>query len=250
MKEIRQPVAAMKKDKSGAGARKEPTRPMKVKALISGEVPRLKMDPRGWGRELPKGILVILSADPGAGKSTFLLSTLSSVQGSVLYVCSEESVYQVAERARRIGGNEDMALVHTRSMFQGLAWAREHRPDVLVIDSLNASTAVESNGENASLVDKLQATAELCVQSGMTAIVISHVNADGEIYGPTTLEHASDINMWIRVSPDETREIGSSKNRFHRTGPYGSFKLVESGIQWLGEPVESNAHCLTIGLAH
>jgi DNA repair protein RadA/Sms len=239
MKAISTPIAPMKKSK-GVGVRKEPSRPMKVKALASDlDVPRLQMDPKGFGKALPRGVLVILSGDPGAGKSTFVISVLKSVVGKVLYVCAEESAHLVADRARRVGGSDDMLLFHTQSIFGALKAAQDEHPDVLAIDSLNASTGVESHGENASLADRLQAVAKWCIDTGCTAIVISHVNKDGEVYGPTTLEHTSDINMHIAVDEEtEIRTIKCSKNRFGPTGIYGEFKLVQSGIAWVEKKAE------------
>lgn len=53
---------------------------------------------------LVQGGVVLLGGDPGIGKSTLLLQALSrmSVHHRVLYVSGEESMQQVALRARRL----------------------------------------------------------------------------------------------------------------------------------------------------
>ncbi len=110
---------------------------------------------------------------------------------------------------------------------------------VFVIDSINAATGVMSEGENASLGDKLKAINDTCIHSGMAAIVISHVNKEGGVYGPRGLEHMSDANIVIQVTRggpyDELRTIRATKNRFHATGRYGAFRLLENGVSWTEE---------------
>ncbi|HNY48630.1 MAG TPA: AAA family ATPase, partial [Casimicrobium sp.] len=192
------------------------------------------MDPWGWGRELPKGVTVILSAEAGAGKSTFLAKSLSSVKGRVLYVSSEESAYRLGERVMRIGADPELAIYHQKSIFEILKVAEEERPDILVIDSLNACHGIDSHGQNVALNDRLDLINQAVIRQKMTAILISHVNGDGEIFGPTTLEHMSDILMTMKVvrggPADEVRVIEGKKNRFGPTGRYGAFRHVENGL--------------------
>src|SRR5262245_16541699 len=58
---------------------------------------------RALGGGLVAGQVALLGGDPGIGKSTLLLQALSALSESVLYLTGEESVDQVALRARRLG---------------------------------------------------------------------------------------------------------------------------------------------------
>lgn len=219
--------------------RPEPKKSLPMGSLQTDDVvPRLDMNPKGWGECLPQGVLVILSADPGGGKSTFTLLSAGSVKGVVLYAATEESVHQIAARGKRIGANPAINLYHCNSMFGIVEEAKRVDPDLLVVDSLNDCTGIESGGENSALVDKLATLRDYCHTSGTTAIVIAHVNAEGEISGPTTLEHRSDINVSIKVCDNEDRIIRGSKNRFGRTGVYAAYRMADSGIVWIADPEE------------
>ncbi|MBQ6936582.1 MAG: AAA family ATPase, partial [Clostridia bacterium] len=64
---------------------------------------------RVLGGGLVKGSLVLLSGDPGIGKSTLLLQICNylSKDLAVLYVSGEESAYQLKMRAKRLGVKSD-----------------------------------------------------------------------------------------------------------------------------------------------
>lgn len=217
---------------------------MMVRDLVTGEeVPRLIMDETGWGRALPRGTVTILTGVPGSGKSTFLLKSLGTMEGTILYIGSEESSHVISDRCVRVSGREDMYVYHCTSIFETLAWANKLDPDILVLDSLNGCTGVESHGENANLSDKLKSLSEFCLAHGTTAIVISHINKDNQVFGPRTLEHMSDINMVIEKIEggelDEVRVIRATKNRFGPTGRYAAFRHAESGLVWTSDDEES-----------
>ena len=59
------------------------------------------------------GSTILIGGNPGAGKSTLLLQVLCRVvaDSPVLYVTGEESLGQVASRARRLGLPTDKAIV-------------------------------------------------------------------------------------------------------------------------------------------
>lgn len=222
----------------------EPKRPMPARELAkSAHTPRFDMDAWGWGSALPIGVTVILSAEAGAGKSTFLAKSLSTVQGKILYASSEESAYRLGERVMRIGASPELPIYHQKSIFEILRQAKEDRPDVLVIDSINACHGIDSGGQNVALNDRLDMVNQAVIEQKMTAILISHVNGEGEVYGPTTLEHMCDILMSIRIMRggplDEVRVIEGKKNRFGMTGRYGAFRHIENGLARTDDDIES-----------
>ena len=94
---------------------------------------------RVLGGGIVEGGVVLIGGDPGIGKSTLLLQaaeTLSS-QVKVLYVTGEESVAQVALRARRLGLSgahlRVMAEIQLEKIQAALA---SEQPAFCVIDSI------------------------------------------------------------------------------------------------------------------
>ena len=234
-------IFTRKTKRADSGFKGEPTKPLAISDLPIQETPRLDMNAKGWRNPLPRGVTVLVSGDPGAGKSTFLLQSLSSVVGRVLYVVSEESVYRVAERARRIGANTSMRLLHCDSLYTAQRWIDAERPDIAVIDSVNMLRATEDAGENASLIERLEVLQRDALRMGVTVVCVSHVGKEGEIYGPRRLEHISDINIHIAVNLDETRTIHGVKNRFDSTGEYAHYTLEASGLVWCERNQEKEA---------
>lgn len=72
---------------------------------------------RVLGGGIVKGSVVLLSGDPGIGKSTILLQVCSALQDKldILYVSGEESAIQIKLRARRIGVDSDRVSVMTET---------------------------------------------------------------------------------------------------------------------------------------
>src|SRR6185503_3614821 len=88
---------------------------------------------RVLGGGLVAGSLILLGGDPGVGKSTLLTQALAGYArcdgASVLYASGEESVAQVALRARRLGADvKTLRLVAETDVDKVLAHARALRP--------------------------------------------------------------------------------------------------------------------------
>ena len=85
------------------------------------------------------GSVVLLGGDPGAGKSTLLLqvSTELAKQQSVLYVSGEESLQQLAMRARRLGLPLDQLQVAAETRAEAIAELIAKKPPaMLILDSI------------------------------------------------------------------------------------------------------------------
>ena len=88
------------------------------------------------------GSIVLLGGDPGAGKSTLLLQALAKIKETkkVLYVTGEESLEQLAIRARRLGLSVEGLSVATETRAQAIAnHISENSPDVVIICLLYTS---------------------------------------------------------------------------------------------------------------
>jgi hypothetical protein len=93
---------------------------------------------RVLGGGLTRASVVLIGGDPGIGKSTLLLQAMATMSADrrSLYVTGEESMEQVALRARRLGVDaSDLGLLAETQLENILATLAAERPDVAVIDS-------------------------------------------------------------------------------------------------------------------
>jgi DNA repair protein RadA/Sms len=111
----------------------ENSKPRTIRSVSARPVERLVTDIGEFDRVLGGGIvpgsLVLLSGDPGIGKSTILLDTamrFSQKGVKILYVSGEESEEQTAMRAKRLGHCTDSLLIMTASEIGGILLQAEH----------------------------------------------------------------------------------------------------------------------------
>lgn len=101
---------------------------------------------RVLGGGLVKGSLVLLSGDPGIGKSTLLLQICEHLgQGlRILYVSGEESAHQLKLRATRLGVSSDKLYILCETDAQYIAEViASEKPDVVMIDSIQTMSISE-----------------------------------------------------------------------------------------------------------
>jgi len=94
---------------------------------------------RVLGGGLVPGSVVLLGGDPGVGKSTLLQQVAARLPGdlAVCYASGEESLRQIADRARRLGlADSPLALLADTSLDNILGQAASARAKVLVVDSI------------------------------------------------------------------------------------------------------------------
>ena len=189
------------------------------------------------------GSVVLIGGDPGAGKSTLLLQVATAVacRQPMLYVSGEESLQQIADRARRLALPLDNLLVATETRVEAIAQlAAKHRPSAIVVDSIQVmhteSTAsvpgsVTQVRESAALLTKL------AKQTLTTVILVGHVTKEGNLAGPKVLEHMIDCFVMLD-SPAGTRfrTLRSQKNRFGAVNELGVFAMMETGLKEVANP--------------
>src|SRR3954464_6389946 len=85
---------------------------------------------RVLGGGLVPASLVLVSGDPGIGKSTLLLMALRSLSADrrVLLVTGEESAAQVKLRAERLGGGADVNILAETNLDEVCATLERERP--------------------------------------------------------------------------------------------------------------------------
>ena len=193
---------------------------------------------RVLGGGLVAGSVVLLAGPPGIGKSTLLLQWLSSMAtggSSSLLVSGEESRAQVAARARRLGVPvESVAFAPGRDLHAVLVAARETRPDVLAVDSVQTLRDVEATtqpGGVAQVRACTDALVELAKQEDIAILLAGHVTKDGDLAGPRALEHAVDVVLTFEGDPRSgLRIVSGGKNRFGTEGETAWFQMGATGL--------------------
>lgn len=189
------------------------------------------------------GSTTLLYGEPGVGKSTLALMSLRALapDAGVLLIAAEESVGQVAQRARRLGPvPEGLDVVATTDLEVAVQLVRDMRPALCVVDSVSAMSD-ESLASVAGSVPQVRHVAErLCAvakSTGTPLILVGHVTKDGDLAGPRALEHL--VDTVIRIEGDRNgslRLIRAQKHRFGPTGEVGLLEMVPDGLRELPDP--------------
>jgi len=158
---------------------------------------------RVLGGGLVEGSVVLLGGDPGIGKSTILLQsmTLISQQRNALYVTGEESPQQVSMRARRLGlPGDHLQLLSSTCVEDIIAQAATCKPEIMVIDSIQTifSNSLQSApGSVGQIRESTAILVRLAKQSNITLLLVGHVTQEGQLAGPRVLEHMLDTVLYF-----------------------------------------------------
>lgn len=198
---------------------------------------------RVLGGGLVNGSVVLIGGDPGIGKSTLLIQTLAnlSLQQSVLYVTGEESLQQVAMRAKRLqlplSGLKLLAETQVETI---LSHAEKEKPAILVIDSIQTTFTDSITSAPGSVSQVRESAAQLVRFAKMTqtaVFLVGHVTKEGAIAGPRVLEHMVDCVLYFEGQSDSRfRVIRAIKNRFGAVNELGVFAMTDKGLKEVANP--------------
>ncbi len=190
-----------------------------------------------------QGGVVLLGGDPGIGKSTLLLQALSrmSVQHRVLYVSGEESMQQVALRAKRLSLDVARVDLLTEIQLETIeSILTEHHPRIAIIDSIQTIYSETLHSAPGSVAQVRECAARLtrfAKASGTCIVLVGHVTKDGALAGPRVLEHMVDTVLYFEGDTHSTfRLIRAFKNRFGAVNELGVFAMTEKGLREVGNP--------------
>jgi DNA repair protein RadA/Sms len=202
---------------------------------------------RVLGGGIVPGSVVLISGDPGIGKSTLLLqvsSLLVKQSGPVLYVSGEESVQQIKMRADRLGISDDQLYVLSEiNLEQIMSHIERLNPHLAVVDSIQSVYTEEltSAAGGVSQVKGCAATLlQLAKASGVPIFIVGHVTKAGAIAGPRVLEHIVDTVLYLEGDRFHAyRLLRSVKNRFGSTNEVGVFEMASQGLIEVTNPSEA-----------
>lgn len=174
-----------------------------------------------------------LAGEPGAGKTTLLLQTLELLQESgkkSAYISGEESIYQVAFAARRLG-IKNLSIANMTVIEDIFEAVEANGFEIVVLDSLpslETRSGLEGKRKEEYLATYIT---EMAKKLEVVVGVILHITKQGKYKGSTLIPHSVDANMMLRVhaEDDSIREIEVTKNRFGRTG-VTAFPMGETGF--------------------
>lgn len=199
---------------------------------------------RVLGGGLVSGAALLLGGEPGVGKSTLLLQIaggLASRGAGVLVASAEESLDQLALRAGRLGVDVSSVLVTSERDVDAIVSAGEqHRPDLLVVDSIQTIAAREVSGAPGGVAQVRESAARLvhfAKETGVAVMIVGHVTKDGSIAGPKLLEHTVDVVLYLEGDVDRgLRVLRSLKNRFGPAHQVGLFEMAGEGLVEVTDP--------------
>lgn len=206
-------------------------------------VTRIKELDRVLGGGIVKGSVVLLSGDPGIGKSTILLQICNALQNSlnILYVSGEESASQIKLRANRIGVKSDSVSVMTETDTQAVCeYINSTKPDLVMIDSIQTMQISELSSSSGSIVQVREST-NMLLRTGKSldipVFIVGHVNKGGDIAGPKVMEHIVDTVLYFEGERNQSyRILRAIKNRFGSTNEIGVFEMTDRGLSEVENP--------------
>ena len=198
---------------------------------------------RVLGGGLVPGSVALIGGDPGAGKSTLLLQMCTHLAQSrgVLYVTGEESLQQLAMRAKRLElplNGLDVAAETRAEIIAG--HIETHKPDVVVLDSVQV-LQMESVDSTPGSVTQVRETASfftrLAKQTDTVIILVGHITKEGGLAGPKVLEHMIDTFMMLdSPAGSRYRTLRGHKNRFGAVNELGVFAMTDQGMKEVANP--------------
>ena len=230
------------RSRSGKSAGKK-IQPSVLKKVGSADYERIptgigELD-RVLGGGLVKGSLVLISGEPGIGKSTLIIQAASHIArtyGKVLYVSGEESEEQIKMRADRVCPDlgDDLFVMSETNMENVETAIDDMKPGFLIIDSIQTMYTDELESAPGS-VSQVRACGNILMKYGKTrnmpVFIVAHVTKSGDLAGPKIVEHLVDCVLNFTGERDhDIRILRAFKNRFGTTSEIGAFQMAEDGL--------------------
>lgn len=199
---------------------------------------------RVLGGGLVPGAAILLSGEPGVGKSTLLLEVAARAAEEhlrVLYVTAEESVSQVKMRAERTHSlSPSLMLAAETDLATVLGQIDAVQPHLVIVDSVQTVSSANqpsAPGSPGQVREVASALIRVGKERAIPVILVGHVTKDGSIAGPRVLEHLVDVVCQFEGDRQTSlRFVRSFKNRFGPTDEVGCFEMTNEGISEVPDP--------------
>ena len=198
---------------------------------------------RVLGGGVVKGSAVLIGGHPGAGKSTLLLQIACELSKklNILYITGEESLRQVALRAKRLKLPTDKLQVLTETCLDRIAsLALQVKPDIIIIDSIQVMYLSDISSSPGSVTQVRESAAFLtrfAKVNSIAVMMVGHVTKDGSLAGPKVLEHCVDCSLLLEGDSDNRfRTLRCYKNRLGAVNEIGVFSMTDSGLREVINP--------------
>jgi DNA repair protein RadA/Sms len=201
---------------------------------------------RVLGGGMVEGSLILIGGEPGIGKSTLTLQSmghLARLGKKVLYVSGEESGSQIKLRAERLNALSENLLVCSEICVEEILQLLDKvKPDVLVLDSVQTFYTADLQSAPGS-IGQVREVAFKIFQAikhrNLPTLLIGHINKDGAIAGPKSLEHIVDTVVYFEGERGHAyRALRAIKNRFGPTPEIGVFQMMPEGLVPVENPSE------------
>lgn len=203
---------------------------------------------RVLGSGLIPGEVVLISGEPGIGKSTLLMQIVQKFSNKkVLYVCGEESPGQLNSRLLRLSGSkasskpgENFMVTEDVCVENIVALIEEEEFDLVVVDSIQSVSSMQSRSYPGSISQVRICGAMLTRIAKVKRIpmfIVGQINKGGDIAGPKVLEHIVDCVLYLEGDQyNQYRILRGMKNRFGSTNEIGVFEMTGEGLVEVGNP--------------
>ncbi len=200
---------------------------------------------RVLGGGIVAGSVVLLSGEPGIGKSTLLLQICKELgeNGKVLYITGEESAAQIKIRCRRLGVDHDEVYILSENNIDNIIGEiNVVSPEVVIIDSIQTMYDDNYPSSQGSVTQVRQCALRLigkAKEDGVSMLLVGHVNKEGAIAGPKVLEHMVDAVLYFEGDKQHSyRIVRAEKNRYGSTNEIGVFEMGDEGLNEIEKPSE------------
>ncbi|MFC5344543.1 DNA repair protein RadA [Brevundimonas staleyi] len=199
---------------------------------------------RVCGGGVVPGSAILLSGDPGVGKSTLLLDVAgrAALKGvRVAYISGEEAIEQIRSRAKRMGLAEaPVNLASATALRDIIGTLKREKFDIVIVDSVQTLWS-DAHDAGPGSVTQVRACAgelvRLAKSGGPAVVLVGHVTKDGQVAGPRVVEHMVDAVLSFEGERGYPfRILRAGKNRFGATDEIGVFEMGDSGLREVSNP--------------
>ncbi len=199
------------------------------------------------------GSLLLLGGEPGVGKSTLLLQTCmnSKFDGTILYVCGEESASQIKLRADRLGVKRSSIRLYPEILLEKITEVLfKVQPSFVIIDSIQTLYSEQMTAAPGSVSQVRHVSAALlriAKRLNICIVLVGHVTKEGSIAGPRVLEHMVDTVLYFDgETSTDLRLLRAVKNRFGASQELALFSMTNRGL----ESIDNASAALLEGRPH